>query len=147
MKPRTKNLLALALLGVFVIAVGVGIYLLATGTSDPSWRVRQLGGEGILSPRDYRSSRLFVNSNGTFEIEIIQTIGENDEIIFTGVGTYTKTRTTYTFTFTDSYTDSFIGPPLDNAAPYPVTRPPYQISGRGRIQFISHWGGIFYFGR
>jgi len=138
--PKTKKILVIVLIIVIVVALCIGIYFLAFNDTDKSWRIRRIGNDGIVNHRDYNTSRLWVHANNTFEIEIIETIGDGTEIIFTGVGTYTKSGSTYTFTYKDSYTNTRIGPTLPN------TVQQYQVKS-GRIQFVSHWGISYHFGR
>ena len=141
MSPRTKKILAIVLLIIIVIIICIGVYFIFFNKSDDSWRIKRIGADPIVNHRDYHTSRLWIHSNNTFEMEIIETIGEDTQIIFTGVGTYTRTRNTYTFTFIDSYTNPLIGPTLPENQ-----RPPYQVN-KGQIRFDSHWGISYYFGR
>jgi len=145
MTPKVRKILLIVLIAVLVIGLGLGIYFLFIRDTDPSWRIRDIGASELVHHREYENSRLFIHSNGTFEIEILQKItGENDRILFTGIGTYTRDGNTYTFTFIDSFTDT-----LHTGARQlerDETRPPYQVVGR-RIRFDSHWGISYYFGR
>lgn len=142
MNSRNKKVLAYVILGVLVVGIGIGIYFLFVHEPDPSLRIRYTSAQDIVHHRDLGDSRLFIHPNGTFEIEIIQSIGDERLILFTGVGTYTSTRNSYTFTFTDSETYHYIGPQLTVN-----TRPPFPIVERGRIRFDAHWGISYHFGR
>jgi hypothetical protein len=145
MTARTKKIIAYVALGVLVVGIGIGVYFLFIHESDPSWRIRHINAQDIVNHRNYSESRMYIHSNGTFEVEIIETIGEVHVIVFTGIGTYTSTRNSYTFTFSDSYTNAERtngARQLDKGE----TRPPFAVE-RGRIQFDAHWGISYHFGR
>jgi len=135
MKPRTKKIIAFTLLAAAVIGIGVGIYFIFIDEPDPSWRIRSINA-GTFVPYDLSASRLYVNSNGTFEIEVIETIGNDRTIMFTGVGTYKRNGSTYSsFEFQGFYyTENGINPPE------------LRQEGR-RIVFDTPWGHLYYFGR
>jgi len=144
MKPQTKRLLIIILIAVVVVGLGIGIYFLASGSTDPSWRIRDTSAREIVTPRNLGYSRLYINSNGTFEMEIIETIGEDNEIMFTGIGTYKRNGNTYTFKFTDSYTN----PARTSGAGQLAKDEEIDLTrAKGRLVFKSHWGISFYFGR
>ena len=135
MKPRTRNILAIVLIAVIVIGGGFAVYFLFINDPDTSWRIRHISAQNVVVHGEYSNSRLYIHANGTFEIEIIQSVGDDDLIVFTGVGTHTGVGTSTTFTFVDEYT-----------ARGSLT-PQIRQTSRSRAVFESPWGVDFTFGR
>jgi len=129
---------------IIVLLVAFGAYFLFFRNTDPSLRVKDVGPRGIVDHRasEYKDSRLFINNNDTFEIELIQTVGETKTILFTGIGTFTKSGGTYTFTYIDSYQrvdDTMIQQSEQWSKDYTT-------GSRNRVQFEFD-GNSFYFGK
>ena len=144
MSTGTRRLLAIVLIIIIIIGVSVAAYFLFFRKTDPTMRVRRLGGEEIVDHRvaDYRDSSLRIYPNGAFEIELIQTISDDEKIIlFVGIGTYTKTGNAYTFTYIDSFSRNSAGELVRKQNYTPED--PYPIIS-GRVQF-DFQGVLFYF--
>jgi flagellar basal body-associated protein FliL len=139
MTTRVKKLLIIILIIVVVAGVGTGVYFLFFHKTDPSLRVRKLVGEqeGIVvyGVSNYKNSALNLYPYGTFDIALIRTIGGEDTLIFSGIGTWTKDKNSYTFTYIEYYAldNSVI---KDNTATYTIE------SGRVGVEY----GIVFYFG-
>lgn len=145
MTPRARKILAILLIAVIIAGVGIATYFMFFRKTDNALRVRRLGGEEIVDHRVsyYSNSRLALYSYGAFEVEIIRTIGEENEVIFVGIGTFVKTQSAYTFTYTDNYV--LEGTELVQRPSH--TADPYLIAKGGRIQFRDHTGILYYFGK
>ena len=73
-------------------------------TSDDGMTVRALAGNDVerRSPREYQHSRLYLHSTGTFTVRIVhQAPEEEPEVVFLGIGTYTRSGRVYTFRYLD----------------------------------------------
>lgn len=133
MTQKTKRLLAIILIAVLFLGICVGSYFLFIKKYDQSMRVKDIGGEE-LRKADFKNSKLYVYPYGAFEVELVQTFGTGDVLLFSGIGTYEKSKTEYTFVYIDYYSPEIV-----------EINPTCQIvSGKIRFEF---GGNLYYFGK
>ena len=121
---------------VTVLIIGAIILLYIFVIRDNSrWSVIALGNPNSFNNvSEFSDSRMHLNSNGTFTIELIR----NDTPLLTGIGTWTRSGNTYTFNYLDKWINA--GAQMIQLGPRAET---YERTGM-RIRFVDTEGNIFY---
>jgi len=87
------SVLVVALVG---LGVGLGLYF---ALRDPGKKIVVGGDVEKRDVNDFKDSRLYLNNNNTFTVQIIY----KDKVEFVGVGTYKKEKDNYTFYYYDLF--------------------------------------------
>jgi len=144
---RQKRLLSVALIIIIILGVILAAYMMFFRKTSDTWRVQRLGGEEIVDHKasQFKKSSMYIYSYGAFEIELIRTVNGVDTLMFSGIGTYTKTKSGYTFTYIDCY--FLVGTELAQREGFmgETNARTYTIDKNKRMRF-DFQGILYYFG-
>jgi uncharacterized protein (UPF0333 family) len=146
MTPRKRRVLSLLLILLVIVVIGLGTYFIFFNKSDyQQLRVQRISVQEASAQKtsEYSKSSIRIYKYGAFEIQIIRTTSDNeDETLFVGNGTFTKTRSSYTFVYADSYIR--VGEDLEQRKNFTME---HIIEKNGRIRIDTTWGVSYYFGK
>lgn len=141
---RRRIFIVIAIILVIVTTILIAAYLLVTRDTD--MRIKRLMDGAVPTVADFEHSRLRLNENGTFEIEIIKYGETKDETkIFAGIGTYTRNGNEYSFYFYTAQTtrDNVNAPDAE----YEFKTHEYSIDRKTDwLVFFDHMGDPYHFG-